>query len=65
MDKRRKKTNMYSENGSKRAEYYAIIKLLESGMNQYAIHRKLEINRYSVRKVAEAWKKEQEEQEEK
>ena len=59
---RKKGTYTYSKNGSKKTEYYAIIQLLSEGLNQFQIHKKLGINRYSVKRVAEEWKKEEEEQ---
>ena len=62
MEKRKKRVDMYSSEGSRKTQYYAIIKLLENGLNQFQIHKKLKINRYSVKKVAEKWLAEQEEE---
>lgn len=46
-----KRTSIYSEDGAKKVEYFAIIKLIEDGLNVYQIHKKLGINRYSVNRV--------------
>lgn len=61
MKKGKKRVDMYSAEGSRKTQYYAIIKLLENGLNQFQIHKKLKINRYSVKKVAEKWLAEQRE----
>lgn len=53
-----KRTSVYSENGAKKVEYFAIIKLVEDGLNNYQIHKKLGINRYSVDRVVKKYNEE-------